>query len=63
MTDNNTLLTLEINCNILQATSDVFAEKGLSLNEAIEGFLDACVFCNDIPYDFVIQEPDFPPDE
>lgn len=27
------------------------------------GFLDACVFCNDIPYDFVIQEPDFPPVE
>ena len=63
MTDNNTLLTLEINSNILQAASEVFAEKGLSLNEAITGYLDASVFCNDIPYDFVIQEPDFPPDE
>ena len=63
MTNNNTLITLEVNKNILDLAECIFTDKGLSLNEAIEGFLDASVFCNDIPYDFVVQEPDFPPDE
>ena len=54
MTNNNTLITLEVNKNILDLAECIFTDKGLSLNEAIEGFLDASVFCNDIPYDFVV---------
>lgn len=54
----NTEFTIEVDSTLMSLANVIFANAGISFDEAVERFLDATVACREIPFDFEICKPE-----